>query len=459
MKNTVNNKKIKPVLASGFRDFLPQEMIARQQMLDTIRIVFERWGFDPIETSIIQKLEIVTKGEDSFRMNIFKTGVMAGENNKGEIMEEMVLRPELTVGLARLVAAENKLIKPFKVYQTGYVFRGERPQAGRFRGFTQFDADIVGADSLMADAEIVTIIYETMTALGIKDFVIRINNRKILNAVAEILGLDKNEETKKQLFRILDKQDKVGWLAVVKELQEKLSLPKKSLDFIKSLMDLSLSKVADKNFWQELLEKVGSSEEGQTGVQELKAVADNLVNLVPAKNWQINLSTIRGLGYYTGTVLETFLEQLPSMGAVFAGGRYDNLINKFTQTKLPCVGASIGVDRLFAALEKLGQIKKISSRTQVLVADFDPDFKNDYLKISQDLRMAGINTQWYLGQDKSFKAQLSYAANLEIPIVIIMGADEKAEGMITIKDMRARTQEKVTMKKIVEAVKKKLGLV
>ncbi|HPI67561.1 MAG TPA: histidine--tRNA ligase [bacterium] len=438
--------KIKPDLPGGFRDFLPKDMIARQNILTTVKNVFERFGFDPLETSIIQKKEVVTKGEDAFKMNIFKTGIVSGDqqNNYGE---DLVLRPELTIGLARL-SAKEKIIKPFKVYQTGYVFRGERPQAGRFRGFTQFDADIIGSNSPLSDAEIITIIYEVMSRLVGTEFVIKISNRRILNALADLIGIS-SEFERQQIFRILDKQDKIGWSAVKKELTTKTGLVEKNINLIKEFLSLSSSQSSVEEVLNELKKMFASVPLGLAGVADLEAVANLLlINKLPTKNWQINLSTIRGLGYYTGTVFETFLNKLITIGSVFAGGRYDNLVNKFSTAKMSAVGASVGIDRLFVALEKLNKIKKQNTVTQVLIACLDKKFFSDYLLLAQKLRAENICTQIYLGDDLSFKAQLAYALNLNIPFILIMGEDEKKQNVVSLKNLKTREQVLIPLSKL-----------
>jgi len=457
-------EKIKPELPSGFRDYLPQEMIPRQKMLDVIRNTFELFGFDPLDTSVVEKLEVLTGGEESFRMNLFRTGIVKGiADGLTSSFKEMALRFDLTVPLARVVAANMDLPKPFKRYQMGYVFRGEKAQRGRFRGFMQFDADIVGSDSMLADTEIINLMYATMKALGVERFVIRFNNRKILNGLAKLADFFQPIEKRDEVFRIIDKLEKLGWDGVVGELKRQpqnnldISAPKlndKDIKIIADFLDLKGDSDELLAYLEELFKGVNI---GLEGVNELKEIVANLKTLkIPQENWKVDLSVARGLGYYTGPVFETVLLDMPEIGSVFSGGRYDGLVNKFSEAIMPATGASIGVDRFFSAIEALKKVEKQNSLSQVLITVFDPSFNDDYLSLADDLRRAGVRVQIYMGQEMSFKAQLVYALNLEIPVLIIMGEDEKKESVVQIKDTRSRKQEKVRLEKVVDYVKELL---
>ena len=462
MEQTI--KKVKPELPSGFRDYMPQEMIPRQKMLDIIRRVFESFGFDPLDTSIVEKFEVLTGGEESFRMNLFRTGIVTGTKEvEADDLSEMALRFDLTVPLARVMAGNMDLPKPFKRYQTGYVFRGEKAQKGRYRGFTQFDADTVGSDSMMADTEIINLMYATMKALNVDDFVIRINNRKILNAFAELANFAGSEDKKKEVFRILDKIEKVSWKEIESDLRRS---PENEFDFnapnlgdneievIKKFVNL---KGTNEEILDELENWFAKIETGKEGVNELKEIVINLKALnIPEKNWKVDLSIARGLGYYTGPVFETMLTQLPNFGSVFSGGRYDGLVEKFSDAKFPATGASIGVDRFFAAMEEIGKVEKAKTLTQVIIFNLGKELSVDYLQIADELRQAEFRTQVYLGQELAFKAQMAYALNQEIPFIIFLGNDEKEKGIVQIKDTRNRKQEEVDRKKIVSYIEGKL---
>jgi histidyl-tRNA synthetase len=461
MKKDEKNK-ISPELPSGFRDYLPEDMIPRQEMIDKIRKVFELFGFDPLDTPIIERLDVLTGKSESFKMNLFRTGIVPGlQKPNASSFEEMALRFDLTVPLARVVAANQTLPKPFKRYQIGYVFRGERPQKGRYRGFLQFDADIVGSSSMLADTEIIQLMQKTMLALGIENFVIRINNRKVLDGLAELANFSTPAERKKEVFRILDKLEKIGWEKVAEELKRKpdneydISAPnlkEKDIETIKNFLEIQGKNDEVLQKLNELFKNIPS---GKEGIKELEEISSNLKGLeVPERYWKIDLSIARGLDYYTGPVFETTLSDIPEIGSVFSGGRYDGLVSNFSDMKIPATGASVGVDRLFAALESLGKISKQKTKTKVLITFFDKELQKDYLKLSKLLREEGISTEIYMGDEKAFKAQLAYALKKEIPIVLIIGKDEKEKGVISVKNLREKTQEEVKESEIANRIKK-----
>src|SRR3989344_3373173 len=344
------SKYINPELAGGFRDYLPEDMIPRQKMFDTIRDVFERFGFVPLDTPGLEKEEILTGGDPNFRMQIFRAGLRAGD-------EGLALRFDLTVPLARVVSAYGeKLEKPFKRYQIGKVWRGEKPQAGRFREFVQFDA------------EIVALIYETLTALGLSRFVIKVNNRKILNGLPSLVGFELTSNA--EVLRIIDKLDKIGWDGVKVELAEKLNLSDSQTDKLKQFIDIRSD--SQEETLARLAELGADSPNIVEGSNELKEIISHIRSLgIPDRMWRIDLSVARGLGYYTGPVFETTLTDIPEIGSVFSGGRFDDLVARFGERSVPATGASVGVDRLFAAMDKLGLVKKEKTVAQVLVLNFD----------------------------------------------------------------------------------------
>lgn len=431
--------RISPELASGFKDYLPEDMIPRQKMFDTIRAVFERFGFAPIDTPGIEREAILTGGDSNFGMQIFKTGLKG--NNEG-----LALRFDLTVPLARVVSLySDKLDLPFKRYHTGKVWRGEKAQAGRFREFVQFDADIVGSARTSADAEIVSLMYETMKALGLERFQIRVNNRKVLNGLPAFVEYDGTLNP--DILRILDKIDKIGWQGVSDELAQK-ELTKAQIAKLSTFLgtqgdtiDATLDGLADL-----MKESVVALE----GIDELRAIVKGVDSLgVPRSAWKVDLSVARGLGYYTGPVFETTLLDLPSIGSVFSGGRYDDLVSRFGSQSIPATGASVGVDRLFAAMESLGLVKKEGTTVQAIVLNFDPDAESYCQSITGILRKGMIRAELYLGKETNLKAQLAYALRRGIPVIVIAGGNEMAKGLAQVKDTRLKKQSEVAAENIV----------
>lgn len=444
----VDVKRIKPTIPGGFRDYLPQDMIPRQQMFDTIRAIYERFGFSPLDTPAVERTEVL--GGSTSKMRIYQ--VRLPTSNDDDEQQELSLHFDLTVPLARVVAKYgNELPRPFRRYQCAKVWRGERPQAGRYREFVQFDADVVGSDGVMGDAEIVWLMHDTMRALGIDRFTIRINNRKVLDGLAKCVGIeDISGEKGKELFRVLDKLEKIGWDGVATELRREpdsdvdvwaLKLGDEAIAKIKRFIELDGT---SREILAKLPEVLGDDSVGLQGISELEEMCTYLeaANLLPG-TWKIDLSIARGLDYYTGPVFETSLNDLPGIGSVFSGGRYDDLVSRFGDMSLPATGASIGVDRLFTALEQLKLIKTQSTVTQVLITDFSPDLRTEYFKIAAALRNVGLKAEIYQGTKRAFKAQMAYAASLEIPILVILGANEKEKGVAAVKNMRTRTQSEV----------------
>lgn len=440
MKKT---KPISPELAGGFRDYLPEDMIPRQRMFDTIRRTFEIFGFVPLDTPGIEKEEVLTGGDSNFRMMMFKAGLR-------DDSEGLALRFDLTVPLARVISLYgDRIEKPFKRYQTGKVWRGEKPQAGRFREFVQFDADIVGTSRMSADAEIIALIYETLTALKVERFRIKVNNRKILNGLSGFAGYDQSLNV--EVLRSIDKLDKIEWKGVAEELKEK-GLSDTQVSQLERFINLKGDTARE--VLAGLSGLMSDSPEALCGIKELEEITSNLESLgVPSSFWQIDLSVARGLGYYTGPVFETTLLDLPSIGSVFSGGRYDDLVSRFGNQNIPAVGASIGVDRLFAALEKLSLLKKEKSVVKVLVLNFDQQAEGYCQEVVTSLRKNGVQTELYLGKETMLKSQLSYALKQEIPVVIIAGGSEMVKKVCQVKDMERRIQKEVPFGQIPEVVK------
>ncbi|QQG45572.1 MAG: histidine--tRNA ligase [Candidatus Sungiibacteriota bacterium] len=430
-KEASKAKKIKPELPGGFRDFGPAEAIIKQRLIERLRKTFEDFGFDPIETPAVERTEILTGGEKESQKIIF--------NVKGskEKKSDMSLRFDLTVPLARFLAANPETPKPFRRYQIGRAWRGESPQAGRYREFTQADIDIVGSSSMEADSEITALVYQIFKNLGIKRFVIKINNRKILNGLPQLAGFP--EKKLLETLRIIDKKDKIGEAAVKKELTKLLK--KKAAEKVEEFIGLSGD---TKNKLMRARELFRENKEAAEGVDELVEIARNLnASGVDPNNWKIDFSTVRGLDYYTGPVFETVLLATPEYGSVASGGRYDNLMIPFTGQKIPAVGISIGVDRFLAALDKLGLLKKRPTRVKILILNLGPEFRPEYFSFAKNLRGANLNTELYVGDDRSFQAQLAYAVKKEIPYVLIYGDQDRKKGVVTIRNLVTREQKEI----------------
>lgn len=463
MSENGSGKIIKPDKVGGFLDYLPPVMIARNKMLGIIESVYQSFGFVPLDTPAVERLDVLTGNRSGFQMNLYRTVVASGLEDISEAVKRqdtnLALRFDLTVPLSRVVAAyPDKLPRPFKRYQVGKVWRGERAQAGRYREFVQFDADIIGCRSVMADTEIIQVMYEVMTALGFKGFLIRINNRKIFEALNELIGLN-DPEKREELIRIIDKRDKVGDDQLRQELVRNPDnqwdlAPNLSAENVDKVMKFIVIQGSCDDVLNQAETVVGNSKIGAEGISELRSIVANLRNLsILESNWKIDLSIARGLGYYTGPVFETVLTDLPEIGSVYSGGRFDGLTNRFIlNSNIPGTGASVGVDRLFAAMEKLGKIKVVPSLTKVLVTVFDPSLYAECLKIADEIRKAGIPTELYL-DEASFRGQLAYAVRQEIPLVVIMGTDEKEKQQVSLKDMVARRQETIDRSALVSRIK------
>ncbi len=438
--------KITPEFPGGTVVYDPGVMIPRLQMLNNIRNVFQNFGFSPLETPILQK-EIVLTGGDS-DMRIFKI------HEEARTDSARALRFDLTVPFSVFIASNMGTIKfPFKRSEIGAVFRPETAQKGRYNQFYQCDIDVAGVESGIADAEIIAVMVSTLKALNVDDFVIRINNRKILNALPDFVGF--NPSITSDVLRILDKMDKIGMDGVRKELKTngKTLLTDDQCNTIENFLTIKDLPAA------EILEKVEdlvkSSEVGKQGVSELKEILSYLPSFgVTEESFVVDLSVARGLGYYTGVVFETTLNKLPSIGSVFSGGRYDDLVDRFG-SKVPAVGASVGIDRLFAALEMLNLITKKSTVTEVLFLNIFNEAKLKSIEFVTELRKIGISAELYLGKENRMGGQIGYASNLNIPTVVIIGENEFAKNIAIVKNMTEKTQIEVPIDLLVQTLKGK----
>ncbi len=415
--------KTEPRTLPGFMELLPSEQILFNQMKKTIEESYQKFGFLPIDTPIIELSEVLlAKAGGETEKQIYRF-------NKGET--DLSLRFDLTVPLAKFVAKNyNDLSFPFRRYQIGKVYRGEKAQKGRYREFYQCDIDIIGDGelSIINDAELPVVISTTFKNLGFSNFTIKINNRKILNGLYEGLG---QKENSVDIMRIIDKIDKIGEEKVRKEISElgvSNEIVDKLVSFIKinGTTDEKLAKLDEMNIENETYQK---------GVNELKDVIKYIRMFgLPEENFTVDFTIARGLDYYTGTVYETFLNEYRELGSVCSGGRYENLAENYTDKKLPGVGISIGLTRLFYKLNELGLIKATKkSVADVLIVPMMDDMK-EAIALGTNLRAAGINTEIYLN-DKKIKAKMKYADRLKIPYVIVVGENEVQANKLKVKNM------------------------
>ncbi len=417
-------EKVTPRILPGFMELLPAEQILFNDMYDKIREVYESFGFLPLDTPVIELSEVLlAKAGGETEKQIYRF-------QKGD--SDLSLRFDLTVPLARYVAQhQNDLAFPFKRYQMSKVYRGERPQKGRFREFYQCDIDIIGGEELdiLYDAEMPAVIYHVFKKLGIGDFTIRINNRKVLGGFFSSLGLsDKIEE----ILRIIDKIEKIGKEKVVEELV-KIEVPAEATDKIIDFITIR----GTKDEMIAALRALGVENEVFTeGVGELETVTDAMLLFgMPEENFKIDLSIARGLDYYTGTVYETIIGGHPEFGSVCSGGRYDNLTGYYTDKKLPGIGISIGLTRLFSQLLACGIIApKTGSIAKVLVIPMDRETLSYAVKTASALRENGIPADVYYGA-KGMKQKMKYAARIGVPYAAIIGSEEAKSGTLALKDM------------------------
>ena len=436
-------EKVEPRTLAGFMELLPNEQILFNQMKEKIENTYKKFGFLPLDTPIIELSEVLlAKAGGETEKQIYRF-------QKGDT--DLALRFDLTVPLAKYVAKNyGNLSFPFRRYQIGKVYRGERAQKGRYREFYQCDIDIIGDGELdlINDAEMPSVIYAIFKELGFEDFTIKINNRKILNGLFESV---EQKENSVEILRIIDKIEKIGKQSVIEEFQ-KLGLKENQ---IKNIIDfIEIEGTSDQKI--EKLENLGiQNETYKKGVEELKTVIKNIKLFgVPESNFTVDLTIARGLDYYTGTVYETFLNDYRELGSVCSGGRYENLAEYYTNKSLPGVGVSIGLTRLFYKLNELNIIKaEKKSVADILIIPMVENLEEP-IKLATKLRNVGINTEIYLN-DKKLKAKFKYADKLEIPYVIVIGEDEIKSGEITLKDMKTGEEEKLPIDEVERWVRAK----
>ncbi len=440
-------EKIKPRTLSGFMELLPARQMQMERFLQVLRETYSLYGFTPLDTPVIEAAEVLlAKGGGETEKQIYRF-------EKGG--SDLALRFDLTVPLAKYVAQNYGVLSfPFRRFQIGKVYRGERAQRGRFREFYQADIDVIGDGQLdiVNEAEIPAIIYRTFTALGLQRFQIRVNNRKILGGFYSMLGLS---EKAGDIMRTVDKLEKIGPEKVTEILTEDLGVSDADAEAILSFISIRGSN-------GQVLEALeawrGRDALFDQGLEELKAVAGYLSAFgVPERNFAVDLTIARGLDYYTGTVYETAMLDHPEIGSICSGGRYDDLAEYYTDKKLPGVGISIGVTRLFYVLEEQGMLsdQMVTAPADVLVIPMSDDLQAA-IQTATALRDAGIRTQLYT-EKKKFKARIGYAGKLGIPYAIFLGEDEIAQGVVSCKDLAAGQQQTLPVEQLIPQLKAALA--
>lgn len=457
---------IKPALAKGTRDFSPQEMVKRNFIFDTVKAVFKKYGYAEIQTPSMENLSTLTgKYGDEGDKLIFKIlnsgdylakvkpDLLAQANSNALIsaISEKALRYDLTVPFARYVVMhQNDISLPFKRFQVQPVWRADRPQKGRYREFYQCDVDVVGSDSLLNEAEFILIYQEALNNLGLKDFTIKINNRKILSGIAEVIG---KPELIIDMTVAIDKLDKIGLDGVTKELIERGF----TAGDIEKLKPVILLEGSNEQKMESLKSVLATSETGLTGIKEIETVFDYLTEMLKANsslkpNVELDITLARGLNYYTGCIFEVKTNEV-AMGSIGGGGRYDDLTGMFGLKGLTGVGVSFGADRIYDVLQELNLFPESAAvGTKVLISNFDQEAERYALPILQRLRAVNVATELYPASAK-LKKQMSYADDKRIPYVVLIGSDEMQTGLLTLKNMQSGQQQKLTVEEIIELMK------
>lgn len=440
----MSDKLIKPQTIKGFRDYLPDAMMAREALMQTAREVYRSYGYSPIDTPALEYTEILLgKGSAETDKQLFRF-----EQGKRDV----AMRFDLTIPFARFAAQHlEQLGTPFKRYHIGTVWRGENPQKGRYREFYQCDFDTIGTDSNVSDIETLLVIHDLIDRIGFERFTIRVNHRQVLNGLLEQLGL---RDRSVGVLRALDKLAKAGAEVVQKELTEGVGA---SVDAANKLLEFAAITGTPSEILARVEPLVGASEAGQSGLQSLRELFRAVEAVgIAADRVALDVSIARGLDYYTGTIFETFLGDLPGIGSVCSGGRYDNLAELFTRHPLPGVGASLGLDRLLAAMEELGRVSTASTPAQVLVTQMDQSRSVDYLRIGRVLRSAGIGVEVF-PQAKKIGKQFQYADRKGFQLVLTAGSDEFDSGSWQVKNLSTGEQTTVAESALVGAILSQLA--
>lgn len=440
-----HRERIEPRTLKGFRDYLPAAAIPRERLMEVARSVYRSFGFVPIDTPALEYEEILAgKGGEESEKQMFRF-----EDHGGR---RVALRFDLTVPLARFVAQHaDELGMPFKRYHIGTVWRGEKPQRGRYREFVQCDFDTIGTASPVADVETALVIVDLMRALGLERFQVRVNDRRLLGGLIERKGLG---ERQTEVLRAIDKLDKIGPEEVERELVESAGA---SPAAAAELARLARPGEGESALLARLEREVAGSERGAEGLAALRALAGAVRAAgVAPERVAIDPRIARGLDYYTGTVYETVLEDLPGIGSVCSGGRYDDLASLYGAQRLPGVGASLGVDRLLAALEELGLVEQRATTAELFLPFFVEERLHDYLALAARLRREGISVEFY-PEPKKLGAQLKHADRRGFPAALVIGPDEWASGTAQLKDLGSGASESVALAEVSAAVRRLLA--
>ncbi len=436
-------ERVKARTLSGFMELLPAQQVQFNRIKDILEKTYKRYGFTPLDTPVIEASEVLlAKAGGETEKQVYR--LTKGDN-------DLSLRFDLTVPLAKYVALhQNELAFPFRRYQIGKVYRGERAQRGRFREFYQADIDVIGDGSLdiINEAEIPAIIYQTFTALGLTQFRIRVNNRKVLNGLFAVLGL---EDRAGDVMRTIDKLEKIGAEKVAAILVEDFGVSTNIAAQLLELLSAEDPLAALKSFR-------GKNELLDQGIEELCTVVKYLGDFgVPADHFAIDLTIARGLDYYTGTVYETVLLDHPEIGSVCSGGRYDNLAEYYTDKQLPGVGISIGLTRLFYVLQEQGMLNEDlpTAPADVLILPMTDDLSHA-VAFATACREKKVRAQLYT-EPKKFKAKMNYADRTGVPFVAFLGEDEVANGVVSLKNMVSGEQEKVALSEAPAWLKEKVA--
>ena len=434
---------VEPRLPRGMRDIIPQKMLQRRYVMRVIENVFERFGFEPLQTPALELAQTLLGkyGPDAEKL------IYDARHREGK--EDLALRYDLSVPLSRVVAMNPQLTKPFKRYQIAPVWRAERPQKGRYREFYQCDADIVGTSSMLADAEIIAMIFTILSELGFQEFVTKLNNRQVLTALGEYSGVP--SALLGGLYRAIDKLEKIGRDAVREEMV-KNQIPDEAVEKILDLVALPFD---DLNAWRE---KFRAYPRGVQGIDELEQLRQYTreMGVNPARI-QVDLTMVRGLEYYTGPIFETVVTE-PKIGSLTGGGRYDGLIGLFSKNSLPATGTTIGIERIIDVMDELNMFPPNLGKTvtQILVTVFDDKTRATSVTLAMELRAAGINTEVWYDADGLGK-QLKYAAAKAIPFALIAGPDEIAAKIVTLRDLETGEQTQIARAEIAMRVREKFA--
>jgi histidyl-tRNA synthetase len=424
-------------MLKGMRDFLPDRMIVRQHVMSTLRTVFERHGFEPIDTPALEYYETLAGkyGEDERLIYHF-------EDHGGR---EIGLRYDLTVPLARFVAQHrNELVFPFKRYHIGPVWRADRPQKGRYREFWQCDADIVGTKSMLADADVVSIVIESLSAINMPNFVVHINHRKLLESLALYAGVPADRAG--GVFRAIDKLSKIGDSGVVKELED-AGVDTATAGRIVDLVSISGSPDVVLSSVSERLSNIPLAQEA---ISDLESLFEYLAALgAPAAHYVFDLALARGLEYYTGPVFETTVDE-PKIGSLGGAGRYDTLVGMFSGQEIPATGMSLGLERIIDVVEELGLLHLPTTVSDVFVTIFAPESVDDSLAVASRLRAGGIRAEVYMEDHRDLGRQFRYASRRGIPFAVVIGPDEASRGVVSVRDMTSAEQTEVAAEQLVD---------